>query len=137
MSIKRNKWFAPPEIQKERIAICKSCDHYFAFTGTCKKCGCFMKIKSKIAGLSCPEKKWLHSGDYFAPKDIPQDLIEEVIEMYPLFENKRAPDTIIKGKMIELFNVIHGTSHAVTTNCGSCLQQIWNSFNEIYQEHKK
>jgi hypothetical protein len=137
MSVKRNKFFAPISVQKERMAICESCEHYFPLTGTCKICMCFMKIKSKIGGMSCPKKKWSHSGEYFAPKDIPKDLIQEVMEIYPLFKDGRAPDYVIKEKAIELFNVIHGTSHSIKTNCGSCLQQIWNSFNTIYNDNKK
>ena len=137
MSVKRNKFFAPIDVQKDRMKICKSCEHYVELTGTCKICWCFMKIKSKIGGMSCPKKKWLHTGDYYAPPEIPEDLIQEVLDIYPLFVNKRAPDHIVKGKMIELFNVIHGTTHSIKTNCGSCLQQIWTSFDSIYQEHKK
>jgi hypothetical protein len=41
-----------------RLAICKECEHYFERTGTCKKCGCFMKIKSRIPGMKCPIGKW-------------------------------------------------------------------------------
>lgn len=45
------------EIEK-RISICESCEFYIKSTTNCKKCGCFMKIKTKFKGLSCPIQKW-------------------------------------------------------------------------------
>tara|TARA_R110000744_G_scaffold86348_1_gene168715 strand:- start:10201 stop:10620 length:420 start_codon:yes stop_codon:yes gene_type:complete len=139
MSVKRNKFFAKPDVAKERIEICRSCEHYFKPTGTCGICGCFMRIKSKIGAMSCADvpKKWLSTGDYYAPTDIPEDLIKEVMEIFPKFENRKAPDYQTKENMIELFNVIHGTAHSLKTNCSSCLSQIWNSFNTIYNANKK
>ena len=43
---------------EERIAICESCEFYIKSTTNCKKCGCFMKIKTKFDGMSCPIEKW-------------------------------------------------------------------------------
>ena len=139
MSIKRNSYFAKPDVQKERMEICRACEHYFKPTGTCKICGCFMRIKSKLGGQSCAAtpKKWHHTGDYYAPKDIPQDLIQEVMDIYPLFENGKAPNYQVKEDMILLFNVIHGTAHSLKTNCSSCLYSIYKSFTLIYEENKK
>ena len=53
-----NKFFVPNEIYEERMSICKSCVFYFKPTGTCKDCGCFMKIKHKFGWASCPIGKW-------------------------------------------------------------------------------
>jgi len=43
---------------KERFAICQDCDFLFKPTATCKKCGCFMKVKVKLRGSECPIGLW-------------------------------------------------------------------------------
>lgn len=43
---------------EERIEICKTCPELIKVTFQCKKCGCFMKEKSKLADASCPLSKW-------------------------------------------------------------------------------
>ncbi len=47
-----------PEKYEERMAICKQCDHFFKQTRTCKKCGCFLVLKARIAPQKCPIDKW-------------------------------------------------------------------------------
>ncbi len=39
-------FFATEDIRNERLAICESCPFLFKPTFTCRKCMCFMKIKS-------------------------------------------------------------------------------------------
>tara|TARA_R100000008_G_C3490541_1_gene118490 strand:- start:105 stop:326 length:222 start_codon:yes stop_codon:yes gene_type:complete len=41
-----------------RWAECQSCEYLFKPTGTCKKCGCFMKLKTKLKNAKCPIGKW-------------------------------------------------------------------------------
>lgn len=45
---------------QERLAICRQCPFLFKPTMTCKKCGCFMRIKTLLpeGAVSCPEGKW-------------------------------------------------------------------------------
>lgn len=43
---------------ESRWAACQACEYFFKPTGTCKKCGCFMKLKTKIKAASCPIGKW-------------------------------------------------------------------------------
>ena len=45
-------------IINKRWDKCLECEHLFKPTNTCKKCGCFMKMKTKFAGASCPIGKW-------------------------------------------------------------------------------
>lgn len=46
------------EIALERARICASCDKFFKPTFTCKECYCFLKLKVKLEGSSCPLHKW-------------------------------------------------------------------------------
>ena len=47
-----------------RMDICKGCEFLkgFEWRGVvypkCKKCGCFMNVKTKLIGVKCPEDKW-------------------------------------------------------------------------------
>jgi hypothetical protein len=42
----------------ERMSICNSCPELIKLTTTCKKCGCFMKLKTRLDGANCPLGKW-------------------------------------------------------------------------------
>lgn len=42
---------------EKRYGTCLKCE-YLTKVKRCKKCGCFMKLKSKFASMDCPEKKW-------------------------------------------------------------------------------
>lgn len=37
---------------------CLNCEFLIKATKTCKKCGCFMKEKTKLPHASCPIGKW-------------------------------------------------------------------------------
>jgi len=45
-------------VAKDRFDICKSCPELTELTSRCKKCGCFMKLKTTIAQSQCPLGKW-------------------------------------------------------------------------------
>ena len=53
--IKRNV-IHDEEVLKMRWDICSGCE--FLNNSKCEKCGCFMKVKHKLAMASCPEGKW-------------------------------------------------------------------------------
>jgi hypothetical protein len=46
------------ETVEKRLNICRTCAYLVPITFTCKKCGCFMKIKTKIESSVCPLGKW-------------------------------------------------------------------------------
>lgn len=46
------------EIAHERYNMCQGCEHFIKLTKQCKKCGCFMNLKTKLAGAECPVGKW-------------------------------------------------------------------------------
>jgi hypothetical protein len=46
------------EVSEERYSICKACPELIKLTTQCKKCGCFMKAKTKLEHATCPLGKW-------------------------------------------------------------------------------
>lgn len=46
------------KIAEERFAICLECPELTKKTHQCRKCGCMMKQKTKLANASCPIGKW-------------------------------------------------------------------------------
>ena len=53
-----NQKRSPEELQQYRLEICRSCEFFRPRTETCKKCGCFMKLKTKLEAAKCPIGKW-------------------------------------------------------------------------------
>ena len=45
------------EIIDKRWDICKGCE-FLTDKNMCQKCGCFMKVKTRIATVACPVGKW-------------------------------------------------------------------------------
>lgn len=46
------------DIIASRLEICKTCEFYRARTNQCRKCGCFMKLKTRLEHARCPIGKW-------------------------------------------------------------------------------
>ena len=51
------------EVASERLSICRACPELIKVTGQCKKCGCIMNLKVKLADAYCPLYKWMHTTD--------------------------------------------------------------------------
>ena len=66
-----NRFFVNKEIYKARLEVCRDCDEYFKPTGSCKVCGCFMRIKASMGVMECPKQYWLATQIYEAPEEIP------------------------------------------------------------------
>jgi predicted Zn-ribbon and HTH transcriptional regulator len=49
---------APKDVYDARMEICLSCPELIKLTSQCKKCGCFMNLKTKIEAAKCPIGKW-------------------------------------------------------------------------------
>jgi len=47
----------------KRLAICNDCPYLIKLTQQCKKCGCFMSLKVKLAEAACPVGNWDVSQD--------------------------------------------------------------------------
>lgn len=46
------------KLHKARLTICSECERFFKPTKTCKECGCFMIVKTRLKNASCPLLKW-------------------------------------------------------------------------------
>lgn len=46
------------ELSAHRLGICQGCEFFKKNGNRCKKCGCFMKLKTTLAHAKCPIGKW-------------------------------------------------------------------------------
>lgn len=46
----------------ERFTACQGCDKFDKRLERCNECGCFMRVKAKLAGMTCPLDKWPKEG---------------------------------------------------------------------------
>ena len=130
-----NKFFVPNKVYEDRLAICKDCIYYFKPTGTCKDCGCFMKIKARLAPMECSQKKWQKTTKIETPDDLPQEIIDEVLEVWEDLKTGKAKNQAAKKKMIEIYNVIHMTNYSTNTNCGSCISTCFDGIKNLYKKY--
>ena len=131
-----NRFFVPDEVYNDRISICKECIYYFKPTGTCKDCGCFMKIKARLAPMKCSQGKWQKTTKIEAPEDLPIEIINEIIDIWPDVKTGKAKNVATKKKLIELYNTIYNTNYSPGTNCGSCLSTCLDGIKILYKKYK-
>ena len=132
-----NKFFVPNEVYEDRIAICKECIYYSKPLGQCKRCLCFVKIKARIAPMECPQKYWGKSLVMEAPDDLPQEIIDEILDLWKDLKTGRAKNIAAKKKMIELYNTIHNTNYGTGTSCGSCLSTCFDGIKKLYNKYNE
>lgn len=48
----------PSSVLQERLSICEKCPFFRSSVKQCKKCGCIMTQKAKLADAVCPVDKW-------------------------------------------------------------------------------
>tara|TARA_R110000787_G_scaffold226438_1_gene334183 strand:- start:225 stop:629 length:405 start_codon:yes stop_codon:yes gene_type:complete len=131
-----NNFFVKDKIYEDRIAICKGCVYYKTLLGNCSVCKCFMKIKARIAPMECPQKYWLKTTEVIkAPEDLPQHLIDEVLDVWDDLKTGRAKNISSKKRMIELYNTIYMTNYQTGTNCGSCLSACFDGIKKLYNKY--
>ena len=130
-----NKFFVPKEIYEDRMAICKGCVYYSSLLGNCKICTCFMRLKSRISNQSCPKGYWQKTSEVEVRTDIPEEIIEEIIALWPDLKTGRAKDHEAKNKMITIYNTIYNTGYSTGTNCGSCIAACFDGIKKIYKEY--
>ena len=132
-----NKFFVPNKVYEDRIAICKKCIYYSKLLGQCKRCLCFMKIKARIAPMECPQKYWSKTTEMETPDDLPQEMIDEILDLWKDLKTGRAKDQQAKKKMIELYNTIYNTSYGTGTNCGSCISTCFDGIKKLYNKYNE
>ena len=130
-----NKFFVPNEVYEDRLAICKDCIYYFKPTGTCRDCGCFMKLKARLAPMECGQRKWQKTTEIKAPDDLPQEIIDEILDMWQDLKTGRAKNVAAKKRMIETYNVIFNTNYSSGTNCGSCISTCFDGIKKLYKKY--
>lgn len=131
-----NKFFVPTEVYEDRIAICKACKYYFKPTGSCKICKCFMKIKARLAPMGCPNSYWTKTTEMTQPDDLPQEIIDEILDVWQYLKTGVAKGQEAKTKMIELYNTIYMTNYNPKTNCGSCISTCYDGIKKLYEKYK-
>ena len=130
-----NRFFVPNQVYEDRLAICKECVYYFKPTGTCKRCLCFMKVKARLAPMACPEKYWDKTTEVETPDDLPQEIIDEILDMWDDLKTGKAKNQAAKKRMIETYNTIFMTSYSPGTNCGSCISTCYDGIKKLYQKY--
>ena len=130
-----NKFFVKDEVYKDRIAICKDCIYYFKPTGTCKDCGCFMKLKARLAPMECGQRKWQKTTEIEAPDDLPQEMIDEILNLWQDLKGGVAKNIEVKKRMIETYNTIYMTNYSPGTNCGTCLNTCFDGIKKLYKKY--
>ena len=132
-----NQFFVPNKVYEDRLAICKSCIFYFKPTVTCKDCGCFMKIKARLAPMECGQKKWQKTTEIETPDDLPQEIIDEVLDMWEDLKTGRAKNQEAKRRMIETYNTIFMTNYSVGTSCNSCISTCFDGIKKLYKKYNQ
>jgi hypothetical protein len=46
------------ELIESRLKICNECEWFNKRLAKCRKCGCFMKLKTTLQEAKCPIEKW-------------------------------------------------------------------------------
>ena len=133
-----NKFFVTDQVYKDRIAICKECVYYSKTLGNCTVCKCFMKIKSRISSQSCPRNFWEKTSEVIqAPDDLPQEIIDEILDLWKDLKTGRAKNIAAKKKMIETYNTIYNTNYGTGTSCGSCLSTCFDGIKKLYNKYNE
>jgi len=132
-----NRFFVPNEVYEDRIEICKDCVYYKKLLGNCSICKCFMKVKARIAPMSCPQKYWDKTTEVETPDDLPQEIIDEILDMWKDLKTGRAKNQQAKARMIETYNTIFMTSYNTHTNCGSCISSCYEGIKKLYNKYSE
>lgn len=94
-----------------------------------------MKIKCRLAPMACPQKYWDKTTEVETPDDLPEEIINEILDLWKDLKTGRAKDQTAKTKMIELYNVIHNTNYNTHTNCGSCISTCFDGIKKLYTKY--
>ena len=127
-----NKFFADKDTRKMRLDICRKCPKYISLTGNCRICGCFMRVKTSIAKLSCPDnpQRWSKVYTYDEVK-VPDNLRDEVEIIWEDMKGGKFKNYEVKFQAIDLYNTLTNSGISHRTSCTSCLSSIKEFFKQI------
>lgn len=57
-AISKAEYLDDVELIDKRMSLCLECPELISITKQCKKCGCFMSVKTKLTNAVCPIGKW-------------------------------------------------------------------------------
>lgn len=110
-----------------RLTICKKCKHFRKSTQQCKKCGCFMQVKARIAFTKCPIGKWDRE------KNITKDQLSILRRLFKgLGRDKVNHQENVN--LTNIYNEIFGMNKKVTS-CGSCVKQTVEELRKVYEAY--
>jgi len=85
--------------------------------------------------MECPKGKWLKTTEVENPKDLPKEIVEEILELYPKIKGGRAKNYTDKAKLITLYNTIYNTNYSTGTNCSSCISTCFDAITKLYEKY--
>ena len=91
-------------------------------------------IKSEV---QISKKYWQKTTEIETPNELPDEIVNEVLDLWNDLKTGKAKNQEAKAKMITLYNTIHMTNYKTTTNCGSCISTCFDAIKKIYKKHKK
>ena len=127
-------FFVTGQKRSDRLAICKSCEHFVQATKSCgpllteaftdsKLCGCHMPTKTRLKVASCPLDKW--------QAEITKADLEE-IKKFLKTENQFR--TI--GQLSKLYGKATGTNQQASS-CSSCNRRMLDELNKLITDADK
>jgi hypothetical protein len=68
-----------------------------------------MKVKARLAPMECADnpKKWEKTTEIETPDDLPQEIIDEILDMWKDLKTGRAKDQQAKAKMISTGTMLY------------------------------
>jgi hypothetical protein len=112
-----NTPYATKDVQSKRLEICSNCPEFIKLTSQCKKCGCIMKLKTKLALASCPIEKW-GIVEKATAESIPEDSLSRIFINIPCYKdpelwmtvdnflkNAKYPERISFGITLQSMNI--------------------------------
>ena len=72
-----------------------------------------------------------------APDDLPQEIIDAILNMWEDLKTGRAKNVQAKKKMIETYNTIYNTNYQTNTNCGSCISTCFDGIKKLYKKYSQ
>ena len=81
-----NTKYVSKEAKDQRLSICEQCPEFIKLTSQCKKCGCIMKLKTKLALASCPIGKWSIEEE-MTIENIKEDSVSRIFINIPAYKD--------------------------------------------------